>query len=102
MTTIKGQLLCKEHDLGGYTTYVFRNLDTEETFHKYLMVTRWPNWQTKSIDVGEIGYLTYQEVVAGVDKWWDGTTFIPYNYTNIVFIKFIKENKDNTTKDIIL
>lgn len=67
------------------------------------MTTRWPNWQHKHLELGEIGYLTYKEVVAGVDTWYDGDTFIPYNYSNIIFIKFIeKEEKiDNSNKDII-
>ena len=101
MITIKAKLLCKEHDLMGYTIYVFQNLDSVSTFDKYIMTTRWPNWQHRSIDIGEIGYLTYKEVIAGQDTWWDGSKFIPYNYTNIVFIKFIKE-KDNSNKDIII
>lgn len=101
MTTIKGQLLCKEHDLMGYTTYVFKNLDSNSPFTKYIMLTRWPRWEHRDIDIGEIGYLTYKEVVAGVDKWWDGTNFIPYNYTNIIFIKFVKE-VDKNYKDIII
>lgn len=85
----------------GYTTYVFKNLDSVSAFDKYIMTTRWPNWQHRNIDIGEIGYLTYKEVIAGQDTWWDGSQFIPYNYTNIVFIKFVKE-KDNSNKDIIL
>lgn len=85
----------------GYTTYVFKNLDSVSPFDKYIMTTRWPNWQHRNIDIGEIGYLTYKEVIAGQDTWWDGSQFIPYNYTNIVFIKFVKE-KDNSSKDIIL
>lgn len=101
MVTIHAKLLAKEHDIGGYTTYVFENLDDAPFGHKYLMLTRWPNWQARNIDVGEVGYVTYKEVIAGQDTWWDGTNFIPYNYTNIIFIKFVKENKDNS-KDILI
>lgn len=85
----------------GYTTYVFQNLDGVSFLDKYIMVTRWPRWEHRNLDIGEIGYLTYKEVIAGKDTWWDGNQFIPYNYTNIVFIKFIKE-KDDLNKDIIL
>ena len=101
MVTIHAKLLAKEHDIGGYTTYVFENLDDAPFGHKYLMLTRWPNWQARNIDVGEVGYVTYKEVIAGQDTWWDGANFIPYNYTNVVFIKFVKENKDNS-KDILI
>ena len=101
MVTIHAKLLVKEHDLGGYTTYVFENLDDASFGHKYLMLTRWPNWQCRNIDVGEVGYVTYKEVIAGQDTWWDGTNFIPYNYTNVVFIKFVKEKPDNS-KDILI
>lgn len=93
--------MAKEHDFGGYTTYVFQNLESKSVYDKYLMCTRWPNWEHRNLDLGETGYLTYKEVVAGVDTWYDGTSFIPYNYTNIIFIKFVKE-ADNYDQDIYI
>ena len=87
----------------GYTTYVFKCLESNAPFgHKYCMVTRLPHWQHRDIEVNEIGYLTYNEVVAGQDKWFCPETgqMIPYNYTNIYFIKFVKQ-QDNS-KDIII
>ncbi len=101
MVTIYGKLLAKTHDIGGYTTYVFQNLDSAPFGHKYVMLTRWPNWQCSNIDVGEIGYVTYKEVIAGKDTWWNGSDFIPYNFTNLVFIKFVRK-KDTSKKDIII
>ena len=65
------------------------------------MCTRWPNWEHRNIEINESGYLTYKEVIAGQDTWWDGSKFIPYNYTNIIFIKFVKKI-DNYEKDIII
>ena len=67
------------------------------------MVTRFPNWQHRDLEIGEKGYLTYNEVIAGKDKWYCPETgqMIPYNYTNIYFIRFIKE-QDNYKKDILL
>lgn len=101
--TLHCQLKAKEHDLLGYTTYVFENLENASFGHKYCMITRWPNWQCRNVDIGEIGYVTYQEVIAGQDTWWDGSKNVPFNYSNLIFIKFIKENKlDNSIKDIIL
>lgn len=101
MVTIHCKLVAKEHDFGGYTTYVFQNLENKNIYDKYLMCTRWPNWEHRNLDLGETGYLTYKEVVAGVDTWYDGTSFIPYNYTNIIFIKFVKE-ADNYDQDIYI
>ena len=101
MVTIKAKLIAKEHDFGGYTTYVFRNLEDSSFGKKYIMCTRFKNWQHRNIDIGEIGFLTVKEVIEGVDKWFDGTNMIPYNYTNIIFIKFVEEKKDNS-KEIIL
>ena len=101
MVTIYCKLVAKEHDFGGYTTYVFQNLENESIYDKYLMCTRWPNWEHRNLDLGETGYLTYKEVVAGVDTWYDGTSFIPYNYTNIIFIKFVKK-ADNYDQDIYI
>ena len=103
MLTIKAKLLAKEHDLGGYTIYVFENLDSDPPFgHKYVMVTRLPNWNHKNINLGDVGYLLYESVKAG-DSWYCQETkeMIPYKYTNIYFIKFVLENKDNY-KDIIV
>ena len=103
-STIYCELILAEHDLMGYTTYVFKCLENNVPFgHTYTMVTRLPNWNHRELDIGEIGYLTYKEVTAGEDKWYDQTKgkFIPYNYTNIYFVKFVRK-QDNSNKDIII
>lgn len=103
MITIKAQLVAKENDLLDYTTYVFKCLENNIPFgHHYCMMTRCQNWNHRDIDVGEIGYVEYEEVKAG-DTWFNPqtNTYVPYNYTNIYFIKFVKE-KDNSHKDILL
>lgn len=103
MITVKAQLVAKEHDLLGYITYVFKCLESNIPFgHQYIMMTRLPNWNHKNIDIGEIGYVEYEEIHAG-EKWYnpqDGT-YVPYRYTNIYFVKFVKE-ADNSKTDIIL
>jgi len=103
LPVIKGQLLCKETDIGGYVTYVFKNLDKASFGQNYLMLTRWYNWEHRPIDIGEIGYVEYQEVHAGVDTYYDriSDSMVKYNYNNLIFIKFIKE-QDNSNKNIIL
>ena len=103
MITIKSQLVAKEHDLLDYTTYVFKCLESDVPFgHKYCMMTRCPNWNHRDIDIGEIGYVEYEEVKAG-DNWYNPQTktYVPYNYTNIYFIKFVKE-VDSSKKDILM
>jgi hypothetical protein len=92
------KLLESKQDICGYTTYVFKSLEENPPFgKKYIMCTRFPNWQDKEVNIGDIGYLNTKEVIAGVDKWFDGETFHPYNYSNIIYEKFVKESnvKDN-------
>ena len=104
MLTIKCKLVAYENDICGYITYVFKSLECNTPFgHHYVMVTRLPNWNHEPVLIDEIGYLTYSEVEAGKDKWYCPETgqMIPYNYTNIYFIKFVKEIEDNK-KEIIL
>lgn len=104
MITVFCELLAQERDFGGYITYVFKILESNLSFgHNYVMVTRFPNWQTRDLDNGEVGYLTYNEVIAGKDTWYDNVSqkFIPYNYSNLIFIKFVKQ-QDNNQKDIII
>lgn len=103
--TVKCKLVAQECDILNYHTLVFKILEDNLPFgHHYVMTTLLPNWDHRSLGIEEIGYLTYIEVIAGEDKWYDSANnnFIPYNYTNIYFIKFVKENEDNYDKTIIL
>ena len=71
--TILARLVAKEEDALNYITYVFECLDEEilkDT--KYVMCTRYPNWNHRMIDIDEVGYLNFFEIRAGVDKWFDG------------------------------
>lgn len=104
IVTIKCKLIVKEQDLLDYQTLVFENLELNPPFGKhYIMCVRFPNWNHRELTEGEIGFLTYNEVVAGKDSWYDPTngTNVPYNYSNLIFIKFVKE-VDNSEKDIII
>ena len=51
----------------------------------------------------EVGYLMYDEVIAGIDTYYDRNTYsiMKYNFSNLIFKKFVKEI-DNSNKDIIL
>ena len=104
MITIKCKLVAKEDDILDYHTLVFNTLESNAPFGKnYIMTTMFPNWQHRDIEIGEIGYLTYNEVVAGKDCWYDSeqNRMVPYNYSNLIFIKFVKE-VDSSKKDIII
>lgn len=93
--TVLACLVAKEKDTLGYVTYVFECLDKEvvkET--RYIMCTRFPNWEHRNINIGEVGYLNFFEIQAGINKWFNGKTMIPYNYNCIQFIKFIHKPKE--------
>ena len=101
--TIHCQLLAKEADLMGYQTLVFKNLDSAPFGHIYCMVTVWPNWESYIPEKGDTGFLTYDSVIAGVDTYYDrdSDSIVKYNFTNLVFNKFVREI-DNSKKDIII
>ena len=101
--TIHCELLVKEADIMNYQTLVFRNLDKAPFGCEYCMVTVWPNWESYIPEIGDIGYLTYDSVIAGVDTYYDRSidSIVKYNFTNLVFNKFVKE-QDNSKKDIII
>ena len=84
---------------GNYTLYVFKDLSNDS----FIMCTRLPNWQTPEIEVGEEGFLKYQNVVAG-EEYFEPATGIKkvYNYTNTYFINFIQKPDKITNSNIIL
>ena len=102
--TIHAKLVDYNIDLDGYITYVFFNLEYTDWTNKYIMCIRYPNWDQAPFKLGDKGYLTYIEVIAGLDTWYDRNLNqqVPYNYTNIQFIKFIHETTDKQQKDILL
>lgn len=100
--TVLAKLVAREEDTCNYITYVFECLDKDmikET--RYIMCTRYPNWDHRSIEIGEVGFLNFIEVRAGVDTWFDGKNMIPYRYNNIQFIKFIEKPVEKSHKFIM-
>lgn len=96
------KLVAKEIDFFGYITYVFENLEEymiKKT--KYIMTIRYPNWNHKDLKLGEIGYLQFEEIRAGVDKWFDGKEMIPYRYNAIQFLKFVDKPEEKDYKYIM-
>lgn len=87
--TVPAQLVAKQDDSFGYVTYVFKRLDKVNVDKRYIMCVMFPNWDQKKIELGDKGYLSFVEIKAGIDKWFDGEKMVPYNYDNVQFLKFI-------------
>lgn len=85
------KLVAEYEDGMGYTTYVFENLEYIDIDDKYKMCVKFPNWNQGSIKLGDLGYVSLRYVEEGIDKWYDGTDFIPYRFTDLIFLKFIHE-----------
>lgn len=94
MTTLC-KLVAAETDSLGYTTYVFENLEEYAIkWSKYVLCVRYPNWDHRFLSLGEIGYLTFEEIRAGVDTWYNGKRMIPYKYNAIQFLKFVEKPEE--------
>ena len=77
-----------------YTTYVFKCLEKDVTYEtRYIMCTRFPNWETPTVEIGDSGYLLFREVEAGIDSWYNGQNMIPYRYSGIHFINFVPKQE---------
>lgn len=88
-TTLLAELVASHRDPYGYITYIFQNLDFKDDDDRYVMCTRYPNWQVRDLKLGDKGFLTVLEIVAGEDKWFNGTKMIPYTCSTVQFLKFV-------------
>lgn len=99
--TIHGILVGLNESFGGYITYVFKNLDGTNVFDRYIMCTRFPNWESPFIEIGDVGFVKYREVFGGIDEWYDklNDELVKYKYTDIHFLDFVydKEKPDEIT-----
>lgn len=98
METIHAKLITLREDVGGYIIYVFQNLANGT----YEMVTRLPRWESPVLKIGDVGFLKYNEVIAGEDTWYDSTIGqkVPYRFTGVYFIDFFYEKPAES--DLIL
>lgn len=89
METIHAKLVASREDVGDYTIYVFQNLETSS----YAMVTKLPRWDSTIINIGDTGFLKYEEVIAGKDTWFNYELGkqVPYKYTGVYFRDFVKD-----------
>lgn len=99
--TLYAKLVAKYVDLGNYTTYVFENLHSTEYDNKYIMCVQFPNWNQSPICLNDVGYVNVRYVKEGISQWYDGEKMQVYKYTNIVFLKFIKEQINLETEYLI-
>ena len=84
------------HDPTGYTTYIFKNIEEKTPYlYKYIMCTRYPNWEHRGLKLKEEGFLTYEPVIEGEDKWFDGLKMIPFKFSANRFINFISKPDEN-------
>ena len=100
--TLHARLVNEVKDLLGYTTYVFENLEGINSDFHYIMCVRFPNWDSHAFQIDDVGYVSLRFIQAGVDKWFDGKDFVPYNYTNVQFLKFVPEPVNHTNTLLVV
>ena len=91
--TLHVKLVAKTIDLGDYITYVFENINYKDYESQYIMCVQFPNWNQSAITIGDVGYVNVRYVKEGISQWYDGEKMNVYKYTNVVFLKFIKEQE---------
>ena len=94
--TIYGTCVAIQEDTRGYINYVFKLSNIEEEHlvgFKNLTCVRYPNWECKPIQLGDYGYIVYENRKAGIDTWYDGKQLVPYKYDAVQFINFIRSGK---------
>lgn len=94
---ILAELVASHNDIGGYIIYVFKCLEQEINESPYVMMVKYPNWESKPLQIGDTGFVEFIEIRAGIDTWYDKTQRIqvPYNYNSVQFIRFIEKSQDN-------
>lgn len=96
------KLVASSIDGLGYINYVFENLEFQDYDYQYIMCVRFPNWNQGTINYDDVGYVTVKYVREGIDKWYDGSDFNVYRYTNVIFLKFIHEKAEIKPSEILL
>ena len=91
--TLHVRLVAKAMDIGDYITYVFENLNWKDYDMQYIMCVQFPNWNQSEITIGDVGYVNVRYVKEGISQWYDGEKMNVYKYTNVVFLKFVKEQE---------
>lgn len=91
------KLLAAVTDSFGYTSYVFKYLDENDKIRyndEGVICTRYPNWQTRMLKEGEVGYVEIEVVRAGIDEYYDGEKMVKFKQNAKRFIKFVEKPKE--------
>ena len=99
--TFHATLRAKSVELGGYIIYVFENLNPVDWEFQHIMCVQFSNWNQSEINIGDTGYVNVRYVKEGVSQWYDGEKMNVYKYTNVVFLKFVKE-PEKVNKEILI
>ena len=98
--TVLACLVAKEVDTLGYITYVFECLDKEVVeLSKYIMCTRYPNWNHRAIELGEVGYLNFVEIDGEIAQKYLIST--PDIFTETIFYENYFFKKGTHTLEIL-
>lgn len=88
---------------GDYINYVFKNLEATKWDNVYFLCTRYPRWEHRELKKGEIGYVTFTEVIAGEEYYNHITNSRDfYNHSHIRFDKFIEINNNTEDNTIVM
>ena len=99
--TLLVELSAVHTDYFGYITYVFKYLDQYDVDNhkcKMMCCTRYPNWQSRDLKIGDVGYVDIEVVIAGKDTWFDGEKQVPYKNNAKRFIRFIDKPSENSNE----
>lgn len=92
--TFHGKLVKKRE--GMYTLYVFQKDNGE-----YIMCTRLPNWDAPILQTNDTGYCKVRTILEGESYYfWKEDIQKKYKYSNIYFMEFIKDKKEQ--QDVII
>lgn len=100
MTVLAQVIAISDNDPSDFITYVFKSLDDSYP-DKYIMCTRFPNWEHRLITLNEIGYLNIEHRRAGIDQWYDGNSLRYYSYNYIQFMRFIPKPNEITNEYVL-
>lgn len=99
-----GKLVASCEDFGHYTHYVFEVLEEDlRKQTKYILCTMFPRWESVPITIGEVGFVEFVEIKAGITTWYDKecNQQIPYNYDMVQFIRFVRKPIEDNQEYII-
>ena len=70
--------------------------DIETWKYRHLTCVRYPNWQCRQLNIGDVGFVEVNIVKAGIDTWYDGIRQVPYKNSAKQFLRFIEKGEHET------